>query len=216
MYEIKFFRHRKGVQPVKEYLVNLQSQNSKTAKIQANQIATYITLLQERGFSLNKNIIDKVNEKYNIWELRRAVIVSCLSHGSTACSSCSMRFQRKPQKHLSGKLHRLFAKSKILGKGDLMMNNNAIGESWTDVKTELFSPEEIVEIDAAAALMGQLIEARKTQGISQKRLEELSGVSQPVIARMERGTTNPQVNTLLKVLRPLGLTLEIVPSPKSR
>lgn len=97
-----------------------------------------------------------------------------------------------------------------------MMNNNAIGESWTDVKTELFSPEEIVEIDAAAALMGQLIEARKTQGISQKRLEELSGVSQPVIARMERGTTNPQVNTLLKVLRPLGLTLEIVPSPKSR
>lgn len=96
------------------------------------------------------------------------------------------------------------------------MNNNAIGESWTDVKTELFSPEEIVEIDAAAALMGQLIEARKTQGISQKRLEELSGVSQPVIARMERGTTNPQVNTLLKVLRPLGLTLEIVPSPKSR
>ena len=97
-----------------------------------------------------------------------------------------------------------------------MMNNNAIGESWTDVKTELFSPEEIVEIDAAAALMGQLIEARKTQGISQKRLEELSGVSQPVISRMERGTTNPQVNTLLKVLRPLGLTLEIVPSPKSR
>ena len=95
-----------------------------------------------------------------------------------------------------------------------MMNNNAIGESWTDVKTELFSPEEIVEIDAAAALMGQLIEARKTQGISQKRLEELSGVSQPVIARMERGTTNPQVNTLLKVLRPLGLTLEIVPSPQ--
>jgi DNA-binding phage protein len=28
---------------------------------------------------------------------------------------------------------------------------------------------------------------------------------------MERGATNPQVNTLLKVLRPLGLTLKIVP-----
>ena len=56
------------------------------------------------------------------------------------------------------------------------MNNNAIGESWEEVKKELFSPEEIIEIDASAALMEQLIEARQAQGISQKRLEELSGV----------------------------------------
>ena len=46
--------------------------------------------------------------------------------------------------------------------------------------------------------MGELIEARHKKGISQKRLEELSGVSQPVIARMERGATSPQVNTLFK------------------
>ena len=91
------------------------------------------------------------------------------------------------------------------------INNSAIGDSWEDVKKELFTPEEIVEIETSAALMGELIEARHKKGISQKRLEELSGVSQPVIARMERGTTNPQVNTLLKVLRPLGLTVKIVP-----
>ena len=52
------------------------------------------------------------------------------------------------------------------------MNNNAIGESWEEVKKELFSLEEIIEIDASAALMEQLIEARQAQGISQKRLEE--------------------------------------------
>ena len=91
------------------------------------------------------------------------------------------------------------------------INNSAIGDSWEDVKKELFTPEEIDEIEACAALMGQLIEARHTKGISQKRLGELSGVSQPVIARMERGSTSPQVNTLLKVLRPLGLTVRIVP-----
>jgi DNA-binding phage protein len=91
------------------------------------------------------------------------------------------------------------------------INNSAIGDSWENVKKELFTPEEIDEIEASAALMGELIEARHKKGISQKRLEELSGVSQPVIARMERGATNPQVNTLLKVLRPLGLTLKIVP-----
>lgn len=70
MHEIRFYRDPNGVQPAKEFLKNLQNQNSKNARIQAKQIASYITLLQERGLSLNKNIIDKVNEKYNIWELR--------------------------------------------------------------------------------------------------------------------------------------------------
>jgi DNA-binding phage protein len=124
-------------------------------------------------------------------------------------------FPKKTQKHLSEKSIKPFVKLKILGKGGLMMNNNAIGESWEEVKKELFSPEEIIEIDASAALMEQLIEARQAQGISQKRLEELSGVSQPVIARMEKGITSPQLSTLLKVLRPLGLTLKIVPVPKT-
>ena len=91
------------------------------------------------------------------------------------------------------------------------IHNSAMGDSWEDVKKELFTPEEIVEIETSAALMGELIDARHKKGISQKRLEELSGVSQPVIARMEKGTTSPQVSTLLKVLRPLGLTIKIVP-----
>ena len=70
MHEIRFYRDPNGVQPAKEFLKNLQNQNSKNARIQVKQIASYITLLQERGLSLNKNIIDKVNEKYIIWELR--------------------------------------------------------------------------------------------------------------------------------------------------
>lgn len=37
--------------------------------------------------------------------------------------------------------------------------------------------------------MSELIEARYEQGISQKKLEEVSGISQPVIARMETGKT---------------------------
>ena len=36
------------------------------------------------------------------------------------------------------------------------INNSAIGDSWEDVKKELFTPEKIDEIEAGAALMGQL------------------------------------------------------------
>ncbi len=91
------------------------------------------------------------------------------------------------------------------------MNNSAIGDSWEDVRKSLFTPEEISESDLRVAIMGELVKARQENGISQKRLEELSGVKQPVIARMEKGTTNPQLDTLLKVLAPLGKTLAIVP-----
>ena len=91
------------------------------------------------------------------------------------------------------------------------MKNEAIGSTWDEVQSELFTPEEITESSLRVQLMGELIKARREQGISQKRLEELSGVKQPVIARMEKGYTSPQLDTLLKVLAPLGKTIAIVP-----
>ena len=92
-----------------------------------------------------------------------------------------------------------------------MSGNSAIGHSWDEVRGELYTQEEIAESDLRVALIGELIKARKEKGISQKQLEELSGVKQPVIARMEKGSTSPQIDTILKVLAPLGKTLAIVP-----
>lgn len=91
------------------------------------------------------------------------------------------------------------------------MKNSAIGDSWEDVQAQLFTPEEIAESTLRVSLIGELVKARQEQGISQKRLEEMSGVKQPIIARMEKGYTSPQVDTLLRVLAPLGKTLAIVP-----
>ncbi len=90
----------------------------------------------------------------------------------------------------------------------------ALGPRWEDVQTELFTPEEIAESKLRAALIGELIKARQEKGISQKKLEELSGVKQPVIARLEKGSTIPQLDTVLKILAPLGKTLAVVPLEK--
>lgn len=94
------------------------------------------------------------------------------------------------------------------------MNNSALGGTWEELQKELFTPEEIAASNLRVALIGELIKARQERGISQKKLEELSGVKQPIIARMEKGTTNPQIDTILKVLSPLGKTLAIVPLDK--
>lgn len=60
-------------------------------------------------------------------------------------------------------------------------------------------------------LLTELAEARKQLGLSQKQLELLSGIAQPCIARTEKGTTDPKLSTLLKLLAPLGLTLSVKP-----
>jgi transcriptional regulator with XRE-family HTH domain len=80
---------------------------------------------------------------------------------------------------------------------------------WNDLRKQCFTPEEIAASDLRVALIGELIEAREKRGLSQKKLEEISGVKQPVIARIEKGNVSPQVETLIKLLVPLGKTLYI-------
>ena len=91
------------------------------------------------------------------------------------------------------------------------MNNSAIGQSWDEFEKTIFTQEEIAESNLRVALIGELIKARNEKGISQKKLEELSGVKQPIIARMEKGHTNAQIEIILKILAPLGKTLAVVP-----
>jgi len=94
------------------------------------------------------------------------------------------------------------------------MSNNGI--EWSEaLEKELYTPEEIEENNLQAKLICELIEARQKNGISQRDLEELSGVTQSAIARLEKGISSPTLDTLFKVLVPLGKTLAIVPiSPK--
>lgn len=90
-----------------------------------------------------------------------------------------------------------------------MNKNSSVGRSWAEVREELFTPEEIAESDLRVTIIGELIKARQEQGITQRQLEELSGVKQPIIARMENGTSVPNLSTILKVLAPLGKTLYV-------
>ena len=95
------------------------------------------------------------------------------------------------------------------------MSKKAIGTDWKDIRNDLFTQEEISATDLSVAIISELIRARKELGISQKQLEELSGVKQPVIARIETRKSTPQLDTLLKILASLGKTLAIVPLSNS-
>jgi ribosome-binding protein aMBF1 (putative translation factor) len=73
------------------------------------------------------------------------------------------------------------------------------------------SPAERERINFEISLIGKMIEAREEKGLSQRELADLSGIKQPAIARLESLKATPQIDTLFKVLYPLGYTLEIVP-----
>lgn len=93
--------------------------------------------------------------------------------------------------------------------------SDAIGKDALVFLDSFLTTEEMAESNLRVALIGELIKARQEKGLSQKKLEELSGVKQPIIARMEKGLTNPQLDTILKILAPLGKTLAVVPLDKN-
>ncbi len=88
-------------------------------------------------------------------------------------------------------------------------NKNTEFRKWSDVREDLFTAEEIAECDLRVALVGEMIKLRKEKGLSQKELETISGVKQPIIARMEKGSASPNLSTVIKLLAAMGKTLYI-------
>ena len=76
-------------------------------------------------------------------------------------------------------------------------------------ETPQISEEDVENI--RASFVKEIIESRNSKGLSQKRLENASGLKQSVIARMEAGETDPQLTTIIKALYPLGMTITVVP-----
>lgn len=64
--------------------------------------------------------------------------------------------------------------------------------------------------DKKRELASCITKARIECGMTQKSLEEKSGVKQPVIARIEKGISCPNVETLLKLLEQMGKKIVIV------
>lgn len=82
-------------------------------------------------------------------------------------------------------------------------------KTWDDVEREIFTPEEIAESDVRVAVMCELVKARRERGITPRQLEEMTGIKQSVIARLETGKSSPKLETVVKILFALGKTFVI-------
>jgi predicted transcriptional regulator len=84
--------------------------------------------------------------------------------------------------------------------------------TWQNLKEQMtaLSQPELDEIELKVQIVGEIMKARMAKSLTQRALEELCGIKQPMIARIEGGDTDPQLSTIIKLLRPLGKKLAIV------
>lgn len=68
MYELYFYRDKKGRLPVLEYLETLSRKNDKDSRIKLNKITDYLQILQEYGTQAGEPYIKHLIDE--IWELR--------------------------------------------------------------------------------------------------------------------------------------------------
>lgn len=85
------------------------------------------------------------------------------------------------------------------------------------LKEQLQNPEVKAEYDALQPefdIMQAIIDARKSQNLTQKELSERTGITQADISRIETGTRNPSLNMLKKLADGMGMYLKVEFIPK--
>ena len=90
-------------------------------------------------------------------------------------------------------------------------------KKWKEIKKELeegFTEEDFDEIELEKQIIRATVEARKKSNLTQQELSEMSGIIQPSIAKIENFSRTPQYTTLMRLLRPMGYTLKVVPLKK--
>ena len=86
-------------------------------------------------------------------------------------------------------------------------------KSWSEVRSSLMRDrefaEEVKRLEPEFEIIGQIIEARLAQNLTQEDLARKIGTRQGNISRLEKGNANPSLQFLKKVARGLGKELSI-------
>lgn len=71
------------------------------------------------------------------------------------------------------------------------------------------SKQEIEELEMHANIVSEIIAKRNLLGLSQRELSAICGIPQSSLARIETFKITPKMDTILKIMRPLGLGLTV-------
>ena len=82
------------------------------------------------------------------------------------------------------------------------------------IKTNEDREEKLKELEYE--FVQDFIKLRKDNHLTQESLANQAGVIRLTITRIENLITSPQINTLIKILKPISYTIKIVPIKKKK
>ena len=94
--------------------------------------------------------------------------------------------------------------------------------SYSEFKMELLEDPEVKaaydELQPEYDIIQAMVDARKSQNMTQKDLSEATGITQADISRIENGTRNPSLSMVKRLAAGMGmrLKLEFIPIQTSK
>lgn len=87
-------------------------------------------------------------------------------------------------------------------------------KTWENYKeyvktTDPQTAQDIADMEEQAKIISALVAQRKALGLSQRDLAALCGIPQSSVARIESFQTTPNLATLIKLIRSLGLKITV-------
>ena len=82
------------------------------------------------------------------------------------------------------------------------------------LKDETFK-KEYEALEPEYEIISSLIDARKTNNVTQKQLSEATGIAQSDISKIENGSANPTLKLLQRLAEGLNMSLKVEFVPKS-
>ncbi len=82
------------------------------------------------------------------------------------------------------------------------------------LKDESFK-KEYETLEPEYEIISSLIDARKSNNVTQKQLSEATGIAQSDISKIENGSANPTVKLLQRLAEGLNMSLKVEFVPKS-
>lgn len=82
------------------------------------------------------------------------------------------------------------------------------------LKDESFK-KEYEALEPEYAIISSLIDARKSNNVTQKQLSEATGIAQSDISKIENGSANPTLKVLQRLAEGLNMSLKVEFVPKS-
>lgn len=83
-------------------------------------------------------------------------------------------------------------------------------KNWKAVRKSLnLTKEDETAITFEKNLINSVIDIREKEGLSQIELANKANIKQSQLARFEKAIHSPQINSLIKILYPLGYTLKL-------